>query len=96
MLRYHAPLDEFERHLKWLVRICRESEIAEVIFLIDPEERFSGLPSLERLRRWAGVLRRAGEALRQRRIIMSINPWVTLGHSGRGYPPDPSIRLTAA
>lgn len=94
MLRYHAPFDDFDGHLKWLLGICRSCRIAEVIFIIDPEERFFGLPSLLRLRRWARLLGPAGEILRRRGIIMSINPWVTLGHGGRGYPPDVSIGLT--
>jgi hypothetical protein len=86
MLRYHAPLDDFDRHLRRLIPLCQESHICEVMFIIDPEERFFGFPTLDRLREWAPKLRIAGAELRAAGIEMSLNPWVTLGHSERGYP----------
>jgi hypothetical protein len=66
-----------------------------VIFIVDPEEYFLGFPTLNRVRRWAKRLKRAGEVLRQNGIVMSINPWVTLGHGGRGYAPPKRLGFTA-
>lgn len=95
MMRYHAPLEDFDRHLKWVQQICREARINEVIFLIDPEEHFFGFPTLDRIRCWSRTLKHAGELLRSKGILMSLNPWVTLGHGARGYAPPKELGFTA-
>src|SRR5262245_57116716 len=95
MLRHHAPLDGFDRHLDSLLKICREAEIGEVMFIIEPEERSRGFTTIERIHRWADALRRGGEILRRHGIEMSINVWMTLGHGDRGCPPSKELGLTS-
>lgn len=95
MMRYHAPLDDFDRHLARVMDICREAKIGEVAFFIDPEEHFSGLPSLARIKTWAERFTTAGRMLRDNGVLMSINPWMTLGHGGRPFAPAGELALTA-
>lgn len=35
MMRYHAPLHDFDRHLRWVEDICRDGSVGEVIFIAD-------------------------------------------------------------
>ncbi len=64
MMRYHAPLRDFDRGLKWIRQICRRASVGEVMFIIDPEEYYFGFPTLKHLRAWAKKLKAAGEILR--------------------------------
>ena len=86
MLRYYAPLKNFDFHLKRLLELCREGSIGEVVFIPNAEDCFSGFPPLSNIRQWAKAFRHGGEILRQHGVVMSLNPFFTLGHSGRGYP----------
>lgn len=85
ILRYGLdPFNGLEENLKRLEQFAKESTLDEVMFLLAPEERSSGHPTVEQSRPWMEAMLRAKAMLAGQGIGVSINPWTTTYHSGRG------------
>ena len=85
ILRYYIDPEfaEDERIVE-LVDFCRKSDIGEVMFFYNAEELFMGYQSAEDENKWFALARKLKSALDAASIDMSINPWVTTVHLGRG------------
>ena len=85
ILRYGLdPFNGLEENLKQLRKFAEESSITEVMFLLAPEERSSGHPTIEQSKPWMEAMKRAKASLAEIGVGVSINPWTTTYHTGRG------------
>lgn len=85
ILRYGLdPFNALEENLKRLKEFARESTIDEVMFLIAPEERSSGHPTIEQSKPWMEAMLQAKTMLAKIGVGVSVNPWTTTYHTGRG------------
>lgn len=85
ILRYGLdPFNGPEENLKRLREFALESTIDEVMFLIAPEERSSGHPTIEQSIPWMDVMLQAKSMLADIGVDVSVNPWTTTYHTGRG------------
>lgn len=69
-----------------MVEFCKAAKIDDVMFHLNCEELNQAHISIDQTRPWIAVIRKAGLALRDIGVSMSINPWITLLHSDRGRP----------
>lgn len=85
ILRYAVdPENALEENLLQLQRFAQESTLNEVMFLVAPEERSSGHPTIAQSEPWMEGMLRAKDLLAQLGVEVSVNPWTTTYHSGRG------------
>jgi hypothetical protein len=75
-----------------LIKFCKEAQIDNVVFFINPEELNQGHPTLEQIRKhWLPTIQKVAQKLAQDGISMSLNPWTSLMHSDRGYSVPPEL-----
>lgn len=85
ILRYGLdPYNGLEESLKQLKIFAEEARLSEVMFLLIPEERSSGHPTIEQARPWMAAMRKAKAMLAEIGVEVSVNPWTTTYHTGRG------------
>jgi hypothetical protein len=85
ILRYGLdPFNGLQENLKQLKRFAEESTINEVMFLLAPEERSTGHPTIEQATPWMEGMLQAKTMLAEIGVQVSINPWTTTYHTGRG------------
>jgi len=85
ILRYGLdPLNGLDENLRQLQRFTEESTIDEVMFLVRPEERSSGHPVIEQTAAWMDAMLQAKAMLNDMGVDVSVNPWTTTYHTGRG------------
>ncbi len=85
ILRYGLdPFNALEENLRQLKVFAEESTINEVMFLLGPEERSSGHPTIEWAEPWMDAMLQSKVMLADIGIDVSINPWTTTYHTGRG------------
>lgn len=85
VLRYKIdPQWQAEDRIEELVRFCRASRIREVMLLSCAEELFPGHPTAEELDRYVDLGRRLKARLGEIGAELSLNPWSTTAHNGRG------------
>jgi hypothetical protein len=83
-LRRTLPEFCFEDRLAELLKFVELARIDEVILKIDSEEWSQGHPTLEWAEAYVKLLEHARYALRNRGVLLSLNPWVSIGHNERG------------
>ena len=88
MLRRNLPLWKVEETVEETVAFCRENGVGEIIWKIDAEEFNHGFTPPAVLEKYIDALRYASGILREKNIIFSINPWLTLNHAPRNRYPD--------
>lgn len=85
ILRYLIdPAFHSQDRLDELVRLCRDSDIAEVMLLVCAEELSAGHPTTEEIAPWIALARKIRDRLQIDGISMSLNPWSTIFHNQRG------------
>lgn len=85
ILRYGLdPFNGLDENLKQLEIFIRESAIDEVMFLLMPEERSSGHPTEALSAPWIEAIAKAKPMLARHGVAISLNPWTTTYHAGRG------------
>lgn len=85
MFRYHLRLQlpptlPLEERLNNMLDFCRQAKIDEVMFFIGCEELGVGHITIEEAKPYVSVIQKAGKALQEMGITVSLNPWMTLGH----------------
>lgn len=88
MLRRNLPLWKAEDSIQETVAFCEETGIEEIIWKVDAEEFNSGFTSAELVQEYLPWLEKARDLQSQKAIAFSINPWLTLNHTGRCRYPD--------
>lgn len=83
-LRRTLPPQRFEENLDELLHCVGRYRIDEVIVKVDAEEFSHGQPPLDWVRRYQPRLHQVRDALAERGVVFSLNPWVTVGHNDRG------------
>jgi hypothetical protein len=68
-----------------VISFCREYGVDEVVWKIDTEEFSHGIPTLDRIRTYVPWLNESRERLEKTGVVMSINPWVTVGMRDAGW-----------
>lgn len=69
-----------------LIDFCKQGQIDNVVFFINPEELNQGHPTLAQVREhWLPTIKSVAERLAKMGITTSLNPWTTLMHSDRGH-----------
>lgn len=85
ILRYGLdPTNRPEQSLERLIEFCEKASFREVMFLIHPEERSIGHPTIEESGPWVEWIVQAKEQLGQRNVKVSLNPWSTTYGAPRG------------
>ena len=85
ILRYGLdPFNALTENFRQLKRFAEEATINEVMFLLAPEERSSGHPTIEQATPWMAAMQEAKAMLEALGVDVSINPWTTTYHTGRG------------
>ena len=85
ILRYGLdPFNGLDENIKQLETFIQESTINEVMFLLMPEERSSGHPTIERSEPWIEAIQKAQVMFAKYGVETSINPWTTTYHCSRG------------
>ena len=85
ILRYGLdPFNGIGENLRRLREFAEESTINEVMFLIAPEERSTGHPTIGESQPWMEVMLEAKAMLAELGVAVSVNPWTTTYHTGRG------------
>ena len=85
VLRYGLdPANQPEQGIRELVVFAKQARIQEVMFLITAEERSFGHTTLEEVRPWTDVIKKAKAALSEIKVDISLNPWTTLYQIQRG------------
>ncbi len=85
ILRYGLdPFNGLEENLKQLETFIQESSINEVMFLLMPEERSSGHPTVELSDPWIEAIKKAQVMFKKYGVETSVNPWTTTYHCSRG------------
>ncbi len=79
-----APSRDFEEKMQGLLDFCEKAEIDDVMFFIAAEELAVGHITIEEAKRWTDVILRAKKILREKGILISLNPWVTFAHYDGG------------
>lgn len=94
-LRYHLrfqilPGEFVERDARDLVKFCRKHGVEEVVLFFAAEEWNNGLLSQAEEDQWFDAISRAKKVLDRAKISVSLNPWMTTLHTGRGrvFPAD--------
>lgn len=72
------------RKAQQLLAFCRQGQIDEVVFFINPEELNQGHVTKIRAAQWLTAIRQAAQPLQAAGIAISLNPWTTIMHSDRG------------
>lgn len=96
IFRYQIdPFYEAAERIAELVKYCRVSEIDEVMLMLFAEELNDGHPEDSDLDPWIALARNAKVALAKEGVQMSLNPWTTIHHTGRGriLKPGQNFRL---
>jgi len=96
ILRYGLdPLNALDENLRQLRHFAEESTIDEVMFLVRPEERSAGHPVIEQTGQWMDAMLQAKAMLSEIGVDVSVNPWTTTYHTGRGrvLQPGQDFRL---
>lgn len=76
---------KLEETIDEVVRYVKEFGVDEVIWKVDCEEFSHGLPSHDIIDRAVPHLKRSRGLLAEVGTMMSINPWVTMGHRDAGW-----------
>jgi len=85
ILRYSLdPHNGIEENLRQLERFLEESTVNEVMFLLLPEERSSGHPTIEAAKPWVQAIQQIQVMLNKHGVKTSLNPWTTTYHCARG------------
>jgi len=79
-----GPHQDSDEITEQLIQLVREAPVDEIMFFYFGEEQNNGHESLERIQEWIGASRPYREALKERGIAVSLNPWHTLLHSDSG------------
>lgn len=75
-----------------LIDFCKQGQIDNVVFFINPEELNQGHPTLAQVREhWLPTIKSVAERLAKMGITTSLNPWTTLMHSDRGHRVPPEL-----
>ncbi len=87
--RYHLrfqilPSPRVESDARDLVAFCRSHHVEEVALFVAAEEWNNGLLSKAEEDRWFRAIRTARKVIDGAGIAVSLNPWATSLHSGRG------------
>lgn len=85
ILRYSLdPANAEAENRKRLLEFVDQSKIHEVMFLIAPEERSCGHVTLQEAAPWIQAIQTIQPELQHRGVAVSLNPWTTTYHAGRG------------
>ncbi len=85
ILRYALdPSNCPEEGIRKLLEFVEEAEAEEVMFLIAPEERSCGHITKEEALPWVELIGKAKAELKRKGVEISLNPWTTTYHVGRG------------
>ncbi len=100
-LRYHLrfqimPGENVERDAQALAGFCTAHGVEEVVLFYAGEEWHNGLLSSNEEDLWFDVVGRAKQILEAAGIVVSLNPWATVGHLDRGRRLPPKRGLQPA
>lgn len=85
ILRYNIDLNYHEDdRIEELANFCVDSGIQEVMFFINAEEVNEGHLTKRLLNEWLSLAKKVKKRLADDNIDISINPWTTTAHCGRG------------
>jgi len=89
VLRYHLrfqimPGENVARDTQALADFCTAHGVEEVVLFYAGEEWHNGLLSSAEEDLWVDIVRRAKQILEAAGIVVSLNPWTTVGHLDRG------------
>ena len=84
-LRIQLTPDEYaDERIQGLVSHCRKFGFTNVIFLTTGEEFFLGHATLDEIKPWVEVIKKATTKLRANNIGVSLHHWIGFGHLDRG------------
>lgn len=84
-LRIQIVPDEYaDERIEKLVSHCKKFGFANVMFLTTAEEFFLGHATLDEIKPWVEVLKKAAVQLRDNGITVSLHHWIGIGHLDRG------------
>ena len=84
-LRIQIPPDEYvDERIQGLVSHCQKFGFTNVIFLTMGEEFFLGHATVEEIKPWVEVVKRAAALVRENNISVSLHHWIGVGHCDRG------------
>ena len=96
ILRYYIdPGFHEDERIAELIDFCRQAAIDEVMLFFNAEEMNTGHWQLQELYQWLPLAKKIKAALAQIGVDISLNPWTTLVHDGRGrrLKPDQDYTL---
>lgn len=79
-----APSRDFNEKMRDLLRFCEDALVDDVMFFITPEELCIGHNTIEEAKVWTDTILRAKNILKEKGILISLNPWATFAHYDGG------------
>ncbi len=84
-LRVQITPDEYaDERIARLPQYCKQYGLQDVVFFITAEEHLIGHPTMEEVRPWIEMIKKAAALLRQNGIGVSLHHGHTIGHDDRG------------
>lgn len=84
-LRIQITPDEYaDERIDGLVAHCQKFGFTNVVFLTAGEEFFLGHVTVEEIKPWVEVAKKAASILRENGISVSLHHWIGIGHLDRG------------
>ncbi len=84
-LRIQLIPDKYaDERIKRLLAHCKKFGFSNVIFLTNGEDFFLGHVTVEEIKPWVEVIKKAAEVLRDNGIGVSLHHWHNMGHADRG------------
>lgn len=94
MMKYHkfhnclriqiTPDDMQDERIETLVSHCIQYGFDNVMLMLNLEEFFAGHLSVEELKPWVAVMKKAKKKLEEHGVTVSVNNWLVMGHADRG------------
>lgn len=87
------PSYEADSRIEELSRFCQEAHVEEVMLMMFAEELNAGHPTPEDFDSWIALAQCVRKTLAGIGVEMSLNPWTTTHHAGRGRPLSPDQKF---
>ena len=85
MFEYHLRLQlpptlDFEERVENMLDFCKIAKVDQVMFFIGCEELNTGHITIDEAKPYISTIQRASNFLKEIGVIVSLNPWMTIGH----------------